>query len=180
MGKAVRAKIGKALVKKGTGITKPTPAQKLEELTKIISSEPVSRGKRKRAIKKARLEARKGFVAAALRTKQITDATRSFGSALGDFSEMSKAVFEDAHDVDTPKPVAPLKERKSKWMKGALKRNEKLKADAVDVHRFQTLMGIPEFASDPMAAIEKHLLNAKKKREEKQALESRKTSAMDV
>ena len=41
-------------------------------------------------------------------------------------------------------------------------------------------MSIPEFAADPMMAMEKHLLNAKKKREEKQALESRKTSGMEM
>ena len=180
MGKATRAKVNKSLVKKGSGITKPTTATKLEELTKIIATEPVSRGKRKRAMKKARLESRKGFVAAALKSKQVADVTRDFGSALGDFTAMTEAVLEQVPVVDREKVLVSNMEKKQKWISGALKRNQKIKADAVDFHRFKTLMSIPEFATDPMMAMEKHLLNAKKKREEKQALESRKTSGMEM
>jgi hypothetical protein len=178
MGKASRAKVAKGLVKKDTGINKITPVTKLELLTHIIAAAPESRGKRKRAIKRARIETRNQFVAAALKSKSVADSSRTFGSALGDFSDLTAAMTQNEQDVSPVTPNLSKLTRRNKGPKGALKRNQKLKADSVDVGRVQTLLNIPDFAADPMAAIEKHLLNARKKREEKAALEG--TSDMEV
>ena len=179
MGKASRAKSAKALVKKGTGISKAPTATKLEQLTHIIGTAPESRGKRKRALKRARIESRNEFVTTALKSKKLADSSRTFGSALGDFSDLSAVVSEQPAEPAILTPVSKQTKR-CKGPKGALKRNQKLKADAVDVGRVQTLLAIPDFAADPMAAIEKHLLSAKKKREDKTALENRVTTDMEV
>ena len=177
MGKSIRAKSSKTLVKKDAGIAK-TSQEKLEEMKRVIAVEPVSRGKRKRAVKKARLESRKEFVRTALRSKNSVESIASFGEALADFSELANAI--DCESNDTPeKPEISSKPKKVKWLSGALKRGKKAEADALDINRYRALLSVPDFASDPLAAMEKHLLHAKQKREEKEALASRKTSTMD-
>ena len=183
MGKVSKAtKISKSFVKKGisksettTAYTKPS----LDDLTNIIENEPVSRGKRKRAVKRARLESRKAFVEAALNSRKHNVAVSGFGPALGDFNDLEEAIEESP--LTTPlTPVITERHKKSKWTKGALKRDQKVKSDQLDVERFQTLMGIPDFASDPLAAMEKHLLNAKKKREQRENASVHRKTEMEV
>jgi hypothetical protein len=177
MGKSARAKSSRTLVKKDAGIIK-SPQEKLEEMKRVIAMEPVSRGKRRRAVKKARLESRKEFVLTALRSKKSVESEASFGEALADFSELAAAIDFQSNE-EPRKPEISTKPKKVKWLTGALKRGKKAEADALDIKRYNALMGVPEFSSDPLTAMEKHLLHAKQKREEKEALASRKTSTMD-
>jgi hypothetical protein len=178
MGKAARAKAPKGLVKRD--LEKPkSQSEKIEEMKRIIAVEPVSRGKRKRAMKKARVESRKEFIQAALKSKLKTASISEFGGALGDFTEMVEAINAPVEAAQDDSNAIPPKPKKAKWLSGALSKNKKAKADALDIQRFKTLMNIPDFASDPIAAMEKHLQHAKQKREEKEALLNRKTATMD-
>lgn len=177
MGKSTRAKSSRTLVKKNAGIVK-SPQEKLEEMKRVIAVEPVSRGKRRRAVKKARLESRKEFVLTALRSRKSVESVASFGEAFADFSELVAAI--DCQPYEEPhKSEISTKPKKVKWLTGALKRGRKAEADALDIKRYNALINVPEFLSDPLTAMEKHLLHAKQKREEKEALASRKTSTMD-
>ena len=181
MGKVSRSsKVSKALVKKGI-VKRESCAigdipqsldssvkTSLDVLTHRIASEPVSRGKRKRAMKRARLQSRDAFVRTALRAKLAADSQDGFGTALADFQEMSAAIEQELSPVESGTVREPeQKPRKPKWLSGELPRSKKLRSNQVDVERFNTLMSIPDFASDPMAAIEKHLINIKRKQEEK-------------
>lgn len=179
MGRATRAKATKPGVNKSTGIAKDSQISKLDQLRSIIATEPASRGKRKRALKRARIESRNEFVSSALKSKNLADSKSSFGIALGDFGDLTAVVENGETDDHHEEPVTVVKNtKKVKGLCGALKRNQKARSDALDVHRFHSLMEIPDFANDPMAAIEKHLLNQKKKREQK--LANKPTSAMDM
>lgn len=175
MGKISKAaKVSKALVKKGISKSVDNPKSstdelqpRLEKLSSLIADEPVSRGKRKRAVKRARIESRKAFVEAATKSKKASSDKEGLGCALGDFDEMNEVVDQELAPIPIVSPVV-AKEKKPKWRTGALKRSEKQRSDAVDLERFNKLMCIPDFASDPMAAMEKHLLNLKRKKEEKE------------
>ena len=185
MGKISKsAKVSKALVKRGIAksiprsdiksenvdmekeaVVKPSAGQPtLKEISKMIASAPISRGKRKRAIKKARLEGRKAFAAFAVASKKTADDVRGFGEALGSFKEMFEAIeptSDASNETTEEKPKATI----TKKLGGALKRNKKAQADLVDMQRVQALFQIPEFSSDPLSAIEKHLQNLKAKKE---------------
>lgn len=181
MGRGNKAtKTSKSLVKKGISKSSTASAPQkpsLEDLTNIIAHEPASRGKRKRAMKRARLESRKAFIEVALRSRKQICSTSEFGQALGDFADLEGAIDE----ITPPTAVvAEEKTKKSKWSKGALKRSMKVKSDSLDLARFETLMSIPEFASDPLAAIETHLLNAKAKRDMKKSGTAPKNTEMEV
>ena len=132
-------------------------------------TESMSRGRKKRALKRAKHVARKAFVEAALKSRATNNDNDKHGSALGNFSEMeAAAVFADESNEDVDPEII---ESKTKIRTGgALKRSQKIKSDAIDVSRFNTLMSISDFASDPMGAIEKHLVNVRRKSEEKEAL----------
>ena len=161
----------KSTKSKPVGQTRP----RLEELSEIIATAPVSRGKRKRAMKRARIISRQGFVEAALRAKRSADNKDGFGAALGDFEDMADAINDSPEEIK--EPLKPVKPAKCKWQSGALKRDQKLKADRVDVERFNTLMSIPDFAADPLAAMEKHLLSVKRANDAK---EGRKNHRMEA
>ena len=182
MGKVSKAgKISKALVKKGISksttstvvATEPNqlpqlvnevPSKaRLTQLSSMIATGAISRGQRKRAMKRARLESRKAFTASAISAKKTADNLSGFGAGLGNFDEMVEAI-DDTCTTDTPTPVL---KKSSKWMSGALKKGKKAQSDRVDISRVQTLLSIPDFSSDPMAAMEKHLLGLKNRREEK-------------
>jgi hypothetical protein len=178
MAKALRAKAAKTGVNKQAGISKSQNLTKLEILTKVIATDPVSRGKRKRALKRARIESRNEFVRKALNSKRLVDSCRSFGEALGNLEDLSAAILEEPMDEQVAKPTAQGKSRNSKALPGALKRSQKLKADQVDIDRFRALMSIPEFSNDPLGAMEKHLLHMKKREEKLER--GRREASMDT
>lgn len=186
MGKISKSvKVAKALVKRGISKATSRPEEQsvpdsetvkynrseavskpsLKEMSEMIATAPISRGKRKRAIKRARLEGRKAFAAMAVAAKKSADDVRGFGEALGSFQDMFNAIDSSDHSKVTESsavsstPVVPKKKG------GALKRNQKEKSDLVDIQRVQALFQIPEFSADPLSAIEKHLVNLKAKRE---------------
>ena len=141
-----------------------TPPPSLKEISKMIASAPISRGKRRRAIKKARLEGRKAFAAFAIASKKSVDDVRGLGEALGSFKEMFEAIDSTEVDKEEPSEDKPV-EKTVKKLGGALKRNKKAQADMIDIQRVQALFQIPEFSADPLSAIEKHLRNMKVKKE---------------
>ena len=175
MGKISKAtNVSKALVNKGISKSVDNPKSSTDEIqprlqnfSSLIADEPVSRGKRKRAVKRARIESRNAFVEAAIKSKKATSDKQGLGCALGDFVEMNEVVDQELAPIAIVSPVS-AKEKKPKRKMGALKRSEKQRSDAVDLERFNKLMCIPDFASNPMAAMEKHLLNLKRKKEEKE------------
>ena len=188
MGKISKsAKVSKALVKRGISkslVRADNKASEIEredvmeskvssepanlkEISKMIASAPISRGKRKRAIKKARLEGRKAFAAFAIASKKSTDDIRSLGEALGNFKDMFDAI-QTTENINVTEPSEEETVTKvTKKLGGALKRNKKRQADFVDIQRVQALFQIPEFSADPLSAMEKHLRNLKAKKEEK-------------
>jgi hypothetical protein len=142
---------------------------RLNQLSTMIATAPISRGQRRRAMKRARLESRKAFAAAALQAKKSADNISGFGVGLGNFDEMVEAIETQNKGLPDETPTtATEKKKKCKWLSGALKKSKKDKADQVDITRVQTLLNIPDFANDPLAAMEKHLLNQKNKRQEKE------------
>ena len=186
MGKISKsAKVSKALVKRGISksstriettnpdveVEKKSKAKvsaappSLKEISKMIATAPISRGKRKRAIKKARLEGRKAFAAFAVASKKSADDVRGFGEALGSFKEMFEAIEPPESNEQTEPAEETTVTKNKKKLGGALKRNKKAQADLVDIQRVQALFQIPEFSADPLAAIEKHLQNLKAKKE---------------
>jgi hypothetical protein len=146
----------------------------LEGLKNIIANEPVSRGKRKRAIKRARIESRKAFVAAAILSKRNSTFKDTLGSALGDFGDLCLAVSSEESIPNLSQTVKV----KAKWPSGSLSRVKKLQSDQLDIERYRSLMNIPEFTADPIAAMERHLRNIKRHKEEKSL--NRKASTMNV
>ena len=121
-------------------------------------------GKKKAALRRIR---HNEFVS--LLAKQTADdRNSSFGNALGSFEEMVGAIdnLQPCH----PQLLVSFSKKKSKRSSGELKRSHKSRADSVDIARYQALMSIPEFASDPLAAIEQHLLRINKKKEKGQAM----------
>lgn len=158
--------VKKGIVKSSTA-TKSGRHNSLDELTHTISSEAVSRGKRKRAIKRAKLVARKAFVETALKSRSAETSSDKYGSALGSFREMEDAVVirDDAPEVLNKQKSG----KKSKLQRGALKSSQKAKSDSIDIQRVKTLLNVPEFASDPIGAIERHLVNVKNRIESKEA-----------
>lgn len=141
--------------------------QSLSEISQMIASAPISRGKRKRAIKRARLEGRKAFANMALAVKKSADDVRGFGEALGNFQDMFNAI-ETCVEAGDPEPSNNIEACEVPKKKGgALKRRQKAKSDMVDIQRVNALFQIPEFSADPLSAIEKHLQNLKTKKEER-------------
>lgn len=172
MGKVAKAREAQASVKKQVSklskesICPPASAGHIPPVSTV--NEGISRGKRKRALKRANLMARKAFVASATSSRLEDVSSDKFGSGLGSFNEMAAAVtqiHQDVPDSDARK----LRKNANKGPKGALRRPQKLKSDQIDIHRVKTLMGVADFASDPIAAIEKHLLNVKNRQMEKEA-----------
>lgn len=143
-----------------------------------LSGSALSRGKRKRALKRTRIETKKSFVSAALRSKNKVDRVNNFGQALGDFQDMEEAITATTPEEKVAKPQTVRKTISKYKTHGALKRNQKIRSDRMDVERCKTLMSIPEFAVDPLAAMEKHLIRQKENREAKAM--KRDNTRMDV
>lgn len=129
-------------------------------------------------MKRTRLESKKVFVATALASKKKSDNVSNFGTGLGDFQDMQEAMESIIPTTVDTKPRLVKKPINKRIQKGAPKRNQKIKMDQLDVERYNTLMNIPDFASDPLAAMEKHLLHQKRVREEKEARKM--SQSMDV
>ena len=149
---------------------KKTTTASAKSITKAPTA--LSRGQRKRAMKKAVRVAREGFVKTALATKSKNDNVDNLGDALGNFGDMQEAIAavqeSIVSDARFERVLVGPKPKKAKQT-GALKKSAKLKSDAVDIERFNKLIEIPEFSADPMAAIERHLQNVRRKKEEKAA-----------
>ena len=140
----------------------------LKDISQMIASAPISRGKRKRAIKRARLEGRKAFASLALAAKKSADDVRGYGEALGNFQDMFNAIETSVEAAVVADPFVNAELPKHPKNKGgALKRKQKAQSDMVDVQRVNALFEIPEFSADPLSAIEKHLQNLKTKKEAK-------------
>ncbi len=143
-----------------------------------LSGSALSRGKRRRAVKRNRLETKKSFIAAALDSKKKVTSISNYGAALGDFKEMEEAISGTKPEGKAHEPNTVRKTIHKHKTHGALKRSQKLRSDKIDVERCRTLMSIPEFASDPITAMEKHLLRQKQNRDAKSA--KRDSIRMDV
>lgn len=172
MGKVAKAREAQASVRKRISKLSKEPSchPGTSSFVSPVStvSDAISRGKRKRALKRANLMARKAFVASATSSRFEDVASDKFGSGLGSFNEMAAAVTQINQD-GPDSCERKLRKNASKGSKGALRRPQKLKSDQIDIHRVKTLMGVADFASDPIAAIEKHLLNVKNRQMEKEA-----------
>lgn len=127
----------------------------------------------KRVFKKDRPKLKDLVCKGAVLTHKGQKSTFDFGNALGNFSELTEAVESCEPSVQLANPGANSKDLRKKWQKGALKRGQKLKADNLDIARYRALMDIPEFSTDPIAAIEQHLLNVQRKKEKKNPVSSK-------
>ena len=146
----------------------------------MVLPRALSRGQRRRIMKRSSLQAKKQFVELALGKKQKVDNLTNFGS-LGDFDEMLDAVVKSntTESVDDSH-IARRSIAKAKRRTGTLSRKKKQKSDDVDIRRYQTLLKVPEFSKDPLAAMEKHLQQLKAVRETKSKATNRSVSVSNM